>query len=167
MTVLSELRNRGVEDVCIVACDGLKGLPDAITATWPKATVRTCVIHLILASLRFASKQHHAKLVTELKAIYTAPRNRPPSRHWPTSPQVSLVSGIPRSCGPGRPPGASSLPTWPSRRISGKVVYSTNLIESINARLRKATRNRGYFPSEQAALEVLYLAVFEDRLNAR
>ncbi|MBW8706941.1 hypothetical protein MBT84_45655 [Streptomyces sp. MBT84] len=73
MTVLSELRNRGVEDVCIVACDGLKGLPDAVTATWPKATVQTCVIHLIRASLRFASKQHHAKLVTGLKAIYTAP----------------------------------------------------------------------------------------------
>ncbi|MFB8183369.1 IS256 family transposase [Streptomyces sp. NPDC055966] len=73
MTVLSELRNRGVEDVCIVACDGLKGLPDAVTATWPKATVQTCVIHLIRASLRFASKQHHTRLVTELKAIYTAP----------------------------------------------------------------------------------------------
>jgi transposase-like protein len=56
MNVLSELRNRGVEDVCIVACDGLKGLPDAITATWPKATVQTCVIHLIRASLRLAAK---------------------------------------------------------------------------------------------------------------
>ncbi|SCF90115.1 Transposase, Mutator family [Streptomyces sp. Ncost-T10-10d] len=64
---------KDVRDVCIVACDGLKGLPDAVTATWPKATVQACVIHLIRASLRFASKQHHAKPVAELKAICTAP----------------------------------------------------------------------------------------------
>jgi hypothetical protein len=70
---VSELHNRGVEDVCIVACDGLKGLPDAITATWPKATVQTCVIHLIRASLRLAAKQHHPAVVSALRAIYTAP----------------------------------------------------------------------------------------------
>ncbi len=73
MAVLSELRNRGVEDVCIVACDGLKGLPDAVTATWPRATVQTCVIHLIRASLRLASSRDHAALVPALRAIYTAP----------------------------------------------------------------------------------------------
>ncbi|GAA3085484.1 hypothetical protein GCM10020000_84950 [Streptomyces olivoverticillatus] len=63
MAVLSELRNRGIEDVCIVACDGLKGLPDAVTATWPKATVQTCVIHLTRASLRLSSVRDHPKLV--------------------------------------------------------------------------------------------------------
>ncbi|MET9046037.1 IS256 family transposase [Streptomyces sp. NPDC004362] len=64
MAVLSDLRNHGVEDVCTVACDGLKGLPDAVTATWPRATVQTCVIHLMRASLRFASKKDHPALVT-------------------------------------------------------------------------------------------------------
>ncbi|MFK0223801.1 transposase [Streptomyces vinaceus] len=73
MAVLSELRNRGIEDVCIVACDGLKGLPDAVTATWPKATVQTCVIHLTRASLRLSSVKDHPKLVPALKTIYTAP----------------------------------------------------------------------------------------------
>ncbi|MGV9653136.1 IS256 family transposase [Streptomyces sp. NPDC003554] len=157
MTVLSELRNRGVEDVCIVACDGLKGLPDAVTATWPKATVQTCVIHLIRASLRFASKQHHAKLVTGLKAIYTAPTEQ------------ALADFAAGELGQRYP---TIVRTWQAAWSEftpylafppdiRKVVYSTNLIESINARLRKATRNRGHFPSEQAALKVLYLAVRE------
>ncbi|MFJ1618741.1 IS256 family transposase, partial [Streptomyces sp. NPDC088251] len=154
MTVLSELRNRGVEDVCIVACDGLKGLPDAVTATWPKATVQTCVIHLIRASLRFASKQHHAKLVTELKAIYTAPTEQAAGQALADFAAGELGQRYPAIVRTWQ--AAWSFP--PEIR---KVVYSTNLIESINARLRKATRNRGHFPSEQAALKVLYLAVRE------
>ncbi|MFB7056594.1 transposase [Streptomyces vinaceus] len=76
MAVLSELRNRGIEDVRIVACDGLKGLPDAVTATWPKATVKTCVIHLTRASLRLSSSRDRPKLVPASKAT-----RRPPSRH--------------------------------------------------------------------------------------
>ncbi|MFJ2915385.1 IS256 family transposase [Streptomyces sp. NPDC087228] len=154
MTVLSELRNRGVEDVCIVACDGLKGLPDAVTATWPKATVQTCVIHLIRASLRFASKQHHAKLVTELKAICTAPTEQAAGQALADFAAGELGQRYPAIVRTWQ--AAWSFP--PEIR---KVVYSTNLIESINARLRKATRNRGHFPSEQAALKVLYLAVRE------
>ncbi|WP_369359754.1 IS256 family transposase [Streptomyces sp. cg2] len=195
MTVLTELRNRGVEDVCIVACDGLKGLPEAVTATWPKATVQTCVRHLIRASLRLAAKQHHAKLIPELKAIYTAPTEQAAEQ---------ALAGFTASEWGQRYPAI--VRTWQSAWSEftpylafppeiRKVVYSTNLIESINARLRKVTRNRGHFPSEEAALKVLYLAVreliapkgrdinhvaahwkkalnqfslfFEDRLNAR
>ncbi|MFF9010362.1 IS256 family transposase [Streptomyces goshikiensis] len=73
MAVLSEVWNRGIEDVCIVVCDGLKGLPDTVTATWPKAHVQTCVIHLTRASLRLSSSRDHPELVPALKAIYTAP----------------------------------------------------------------------------------------------
>lgn len=73
MAVLTELRNRGIEDVCIVCCYGLKGLPDAVTATWPRATVQTCVIHLIRASLRLSSSKDHPQLVPALRATYTAP----------------------------------------------------------------------------------------------
>jgi hypothetical protein len=67
MTMLTELRNRGVADVCIVCCDGLKGLPDAIAATWPLATVQTCVVHLVRSSLRYASKADWAKIAAGLK----------------------------------------------------------------------------------------------------
>src|SRR5665213_1328231 len=72
MNMLTELRNRGIVDVCIVCCDGLKGLPDAITAIWPQATVQTCVVHLVRNSLRYASKAHWSKITVELRAIYTS-----------------------------------------------------------------------------------------------
>jgi putative transposase len=73
MNMLTELRNRGVRDVCIVCCDGLKGLPDAITATWPEAVVQTCVVHLVRNSLRYSSKADWGKITAALKNIYTAP----------------------------------------------------------------------------------------------
>ncbi|MFI9724678.1 IS256 family transposase [Streptomyces sp. NPDC052396] len=161
MTVLSELRNRGVEDVCIVACDGLKGLPEAVTATWPKATVQTCVIHLIRASLRFASKQHHARLVTELKDIYTASTEQAAEQALADFAAGELGQRYPAIVRTWQAAWNEFIPYLAFPPEIRKVVYSTNLIESINARLRKATRNRGHFPSEQAALKVLYLAVRE------
>jgi hypothetical protein len=73
MSMLSELKNRGIADALIVCCDGLKGLPDAIRVTWPDATVQTCVVHLVRNSLRYASKRHWAQITRALKEIYTAP----------------------------------------------------------------------------------------------
>lgn len=73
MTMLTDLRNRGVADVCIVCCDGVKGLPDAINAIWPRATVQSCVVHLIRSSLRYASKKDWAAISASLKPIYHAP----------------------------------------------------------------------------------------------
>ncbi len=73
MTMLTELRNRGVADVFIVCCDGLKGLPDAIRATWPQATVQTCVVHLVRNRLRYASKKHWGQITAQMREIYTAP----------------------------------------------------------------------------------------------
>jgi transposase-like protein len=72
LTVLSELKSRGVADVCIVCCDGLTGLPDAIGVVWPQATVQLCVVHLIRASLRYASKRDWGALTKDLRLIYTA-----------------------------------------------------------------------------------------------
>ena len=72
LSVLTELRNRGVADVCIVVCDGLKGLPDAITTTWPDAIVQTCVLHLIRNTFRFAARQHWDALAKDLRPVYTA-----------------------------------------------------------------------------------------------
>jgi putative transposase len=73
MTMLTELRNRGVADALIVCCDGLKGLPDAIRVTWPQATVQTCVVHLVRNGLRYASKKHWGQITRQMRAIYTAP----------------------------------------------------------------------------------------------
>jgi transposase-like protein len=73
MSMLTELRNRGVADALVVCCDGLKGLPDAIRVTWPEATVQTCVVHLVRNGLRYASRKYWAKIAGEMRDIYTAP----------------------------------------------------------------------------------------------
>ncbi|MEU2013878.1 IS256 family transposase [Nocardia sp. NPDC019302] len=159
MTVLAELRNRGIADVLICCCDGLSGLPEAITATWPQATVQTCCVHLMRASLRFASRQDHPKLIPVLKAIYTAPTEAAAEQalvELEDSPLGRKYPAIGRTWRSAWPEFVPFLAFPPELR---RVVYSTNLIESINARLRKVTRNRGHFPSEQAAIKVLYLAI--------
>ncbi|MCX4779854.1 IS256 family transposase [Streptomyces sp. NBC_01264] len=161
MAVLSELRNRGIEDVCIVVCDGLKGLPDAVTATWPQTTVQTCVIHLTRASLRLSSSRDHPKLVPALKAIYTAPTEAAAEQALDAFEDSELGERYPAIVRTWRSAWPEFTPYLAFPPAIRTVVYSTNTVESMNARLRKATRNRGHFPSEQAALKVLYLAVRE------
>ncbi|MFD8695500.1 IS256 family transposase [Kitasatospora purpeofusca] len=161
MAVLTELRNRGIEDVCIVCCDGLKGLPDAVTATWPRATVQTCVIHLIRASLRLSSSKDHPQLVPALRAIYTAPTEQAAEQALDQFTASELGERYPAVVRTWQAAWSEFTPYLAFPSAIRTVVYSTNMVESINSRLRKATRNRGHFPSEQAALKVLYLAVRE------
>jgi transposase-like protein len=158
LTVLSELKSRGVADVCIVCCDGLTGLPDAINVVWPQATVQLCVVHLIRASLRYASKKDWGPLTKDLRLIYTAVDQTAAEagleafeQHW--GQRYPAIVRLWRSHWTEFTPFLAFPPDV------RRVVYTTNLIESINSRLRKVTRNRGQFPSEQAALKVLYLAV--------
>ena len=164
MTTLTELRNRGVRDTFIVCCDGLKGLPDAIRATWPLAEVQLCVVHLVRSSLRYTSKKHWGQVCRELREIYTAPtldaaqarfdefadawRDRYPAmiRTWEQS-------------------WAEFVPFLEFPAELRTLVYTTNAIESLNARFRRAVRHRGHFPNEQAALKVLYLVATERRKN--
>jgi transposase-like protein len=158
LTVLSELRSRGLGDVCIVCCDGLTGLPEAIGVVWPAATVQLCVVHLIRAWLRYASKKDWGPLTKDLRMIYTA------------TDQAAAEAGLeafeqqwghryPAIVRLWRTHWSEFVPFLAFPPQVRRVVYTTNLIESMNARLRKVTRNRGQFPSEQAALKVLYLAV--------
>jgi putative transposase len=158
LSVLSELKARGVGDVCIVCCDGLTGLPDAISVTWPRAVVQTCVVHLIRASLRYASKKDWTPLTQSLRPIYTAVDE--------TAAAAALEAfaerwgrRYPAIVRLWRSHWAEFTPFLAFPPDVRRVIYTTNLIESINSRLRKVTRNRGQFPSEQAALKVLYLAV--------
>jgi putative transposase len=164
MNMLTELRNRGILDVCIVCCDGLKGLPDAITATWPQAVVQTCVVHLVRNSLRYASKAHWSTITAELRTIYTAPtvaaaeeRFAEFAEHW--QPKYPAMIGMwERSW-------TEFVPFLDFPVEIRKLIYTTNGIESLNARFRQATRRRGHFPNEQAALKILYLTVKERRPN--
>jgi transposase-like protein len=158
MSVLSELRSRGVADVCIVCCDGLTGLPEAITVTWPQAVVQLCVVHLIRASLRYASRKYWAPLARDLKVIYTAADEAAAAAALEAF-AATWQARYPAIIRLWRAHWEEFIPFLAFPPEVRRVIYTTNLIESMNARLRKVTRNRGQFPSEQAALKVLYLAV--------
>jgi len=158
LSVLSEIKARGVGDVCIVCCDGLTGLPDAIGVVWPQAIVQLCVVHLIRASLRYASRKYWTPLARDLRPVYTAPDE---------AAAAAALDEFAAAWGERYP---AIVKVWRSHWEEftpflafppevRRVIYTTNLIESMNSRLRKVTRNRGQFPSEQAALKVLYLAV--------
>jgi putative transposase len=158
LTVLSELKGRGVADVCIVCCDGLTGLPDAIGVVWPQAIVQLCVVHLIRASLRYASKKYWVPLTRDLKLIYTAADERAAAAALQDF-AAAWQDRYPAIVRLWRAHWEQFTPFLTFPPEVRRVIYTTNLIESMNARLRKVTRNRGQFPSEQAALKVLYLAV--------
>ena len=162
MTMLTELRNRGVADALIVCCDGLKGLPDAIRTTWPDATVQTCVVHLVRNSLRYASKKHWGQITRELREIYTAPtvaaaevRFAEFAVAWREM-YPAMVSSWENSWG-------EFVPFLEFPIELRKIVYTTNAIESLNARFRRAVRHRGHFPNEQAAMKILYLVAHQRR----
>jgi putative transposase len=161
LTILGELKARGIDDVCILCCDGLTGLPEAVNTVWPRTTVQTCVIHLVRASLRLASKKDHPQLVPALRAIYTAPTEQAAEHALDDLAASTLGRRYPAIERTWRAAWAEFVPYLAFPPEIRKVIYSTNMIESINARLRKVTRNRGHFPTEQAALKVLYLAVTE------
>lgn len=158
LSVLTELRNRGVSDVLIVCCDGLKGLPDAIEATWPQATVQTCVIHLLRASFRYAGNDHRKKVAAQLKPVYTAASLDAAEKAFAEF-EAGLGQRYPAIVKLWRDQWETFIPFLAFPAEVRRVVYTTNMIESINYQLRKVTKNRGHFPNERAALKLLYLAV--------
>ena len=164
MTMLTELRNRGVADVCIVCCDGLKGLPDAIAATWPLATIQTCVVHLVRNSLRYASKADWSKITAALKTVYTAPTVTAAEARFAEFAETwrgkypAMIAMWERSW-------TEFVPFLDFPTEIRTLIYTTNGIESLNSRFRQAARRRGHFPTEQAAMKILYLTVSERRPN--
>jgi transposase-like protein len=162
--ILTELRNRGINDAFIVCCDGLKGLPDAIRATWPLAEVQLCVVHLVRSSLRYTSKKDWGPVCRELREIYTAAtvdaataRFAEFAEHWRDR-YPAMIAAWERAWD-------DFVPFLAFPVELRQIVYTTNAIESLNARFRKAIRHRGHFPTEQAALKVLYLVATQRRPN--
>lgn len=156
--VLTEIKNRGVEDVLMLVCDGLKGLPDAVGNVWSRTIVQTCVVHLIRASFRYAARQDWDKLARALRPIYTADTAAAAEerfleftedwgRKYPAI--VKLWSNA----------WAEFVPFLQFDKEIRRIVCTTNAIESVNARIRKAVKARGHFPNKQAALKCVYLAI--------
>jgi putative transposase len=158
LRVLTELKNRGVRDVLMLVCDGLKGLPDSVNTVWDRTIVQTCVVHLLRNSFRYASKRDWPELAKDLKPIYTAASAQAAldrfaefsdkwERRYPAI--IRLWTDA----------WAEFVPFLEFDVEIRTVICTTNAIESVNARLRRAVRARGHFPTEQAALKCLYMAL--------
>ncbi|MEI8240973.1 MAG: IS256 family transposase [Actinomycetota bacterium] len=158
LQVLTEIRNRGVADVCIVCCDGLKGLPEAIAATWPLAIVQTCVLHLIRHTFRLAGRHDWDKIGKALRPVYTAPTEAAARERF-TEFSVEWGAKYPGIIRLWESAWAEFVPFLAFELEVRRVIFSTNAIESLNARFRRAVRARGHFPSDQAAIKCLYLTL--------
>jgi putative transposase len=156
LQVLTELKNRGVHDVCIAVCDGLKALPDAITAVWELAVVQQCILHLIRNTFRFASRKYWDQIAHDLRPVYTAASEAEALARFEEF-EEKWGKPYPAISRLWRNAWSEFVPFLDYDVEIRKIICSTNAIESINARYRRAVRARGHFPNEQAAMKCLYL----------
>ncbi|WP_182357232.1 IS256 family transposase [Tomitella gaofuii] len=157
--VCAELRNRGVADVLIVCCDGLTGFADAVGATWPQATVQTCVVHLIRASMRFVSYKDRKAVAAVLKHVYQASTADAATEALDRLADSELGHRYPSTVKTFRDAWERFVPFLAFPPELRRVIYTTNSIESLNYQLRKVTKNRGHFPNDQAVMKLLWLAI--------
>jgi putative transposase len=156
MSVLTDLRNRGIKDVFFVVCDGLKGIPDVVSNVWPQAIVQTCIIHLIRNTFRLTSRKYWDEIRRDVKPIYTAV-NAAAARTALDELTEKWGQRYPAVVRLWNNAWAEFIPFLDYDVEIRKVICSTNAIESLNARYRRAIKARGHFPSEQAAMKCLYL----------
>lgn len=158
MHILTEIKNRGVNDVLMLVCDGLKGLPDPVETVWPKTVVQTCVVHLLRNSFRYAARQDWDKIAKVLKPVCTAATENA---------ALERFAEFADAWGKKYP---AIVRLWenaweeftPFLRFDTeirRIVCTTNAMESVNARIRRAVKARGHFPNEQAALKCVYMAI--------
>lgn len=165
LRIVNELRNRGVKDILIAVVDGLKGFPEAINAAFPQTLVQTCIVHLLRNALAYVSWQDRKQVVAALKPIYQAP-----------TADAALLALDAFEAGPWGRKYAAIAPLWrrqwdqvipffafpPEVR---RIIYTTNAIESLNSTLRTAVRSRGHFPTDEAAIKLLYLVLRRTEKN--
>ena len=167
LRIVNELRNRGVKDILIAVVDGLKGFPEAINAAFPQTLVQTCIVHLLRNALAYVSWQDRKQVVAALKPIYQAP-----------TADAALLALDAFESGPWGRKYAAIAPLWrrqwdqvipffafpPEVR---RIIYTTNAIESLNSTLRTAVRSRGHFPTDEAAIKLLYLVLRRTENNRK
>jgi len=159
LRVMSEIRNRGTQDILIAVVDGLKGFPEAITSVFPKTVVQTCIVHLIRYSMHFASWKDRKVIAAALKPIYQAQSAevaRERLEEFDRSPWGRKFPAIAQSW---RRNWEQVIPFFAFAPAVRKILYTTNAIESLNGNVRKAVRVRGHFPSEEAATKLLWLVL--------
>ncbi|MGH2457150.1 MAG: IS256 family transposase [Candidatus Limnocylindria bacterium] len=157
--VCAELANRGIRDVLIVCCDGLTGLPEAIEATWQNATVQTCVVHLIRASMRFVGYGDRKAVAKALRPIYTAVDADAAQAELDTFRDSDWGKKYPHAVATWEAAWERFIPFLAFPPELRRVIYTTNSIESLNYQLRKVIKNRGHFPNDEAVTKLLWLAI--------
>ncbi len=158
LQVVTELKNRGVQDIFIVCVDGLKGFPEAIETVFPKTDVQLCIVHLVRYSLNYVSWKLRKEVAADLRTIYSATTVEDAEQQ---------LAEFEEKWGEAYPPIVQSwrrnwtriIPFFDYPPEIRKVIYTTNAIESVNMSLRKITKNRGSFPSDEALLKLFYLAL--------
>ena len=156
MQILTELRNRGVKDIFFMICDGLKGMPETINTVFPETIVQTCVIHLIRGSFRYASSKDREALARDMKPIYQA-MNETDARAGLDRFEETWGKKYPAMIRMWHNAWEEFIPFLDYDIEIRRIIYSTNAIESLNARFRRAIKARGHFPTEAAAMKILYL----------
>ncbi len=158
MQVLTDLKQRGVQDILIACVDGLKGFPEAIEATFPATTIQTCIVHLIRHSLKYVPRKHYEQVAKDLRPIYTAIDADAAlleleafEEKW--GQQLPVIGQAWRSAWEHVTPFMAFEPEV------RRVIYTTNAIEALNRQLRKAIKTKGHFPTEDAARKLIYLAI--------
>jgi transposase-like protein len=158
LRILTEIRNRGVKDTLIVVCDGLKGLPESIEALWPDAQVQTCIVHLLRGTYRYAAKQDWDALRRDCKPVYQAASEADARAAFEVM-AANWGERYPALIRLWDHQWATLTPFLAWDIEIRKLICSTNAIESINARIRRAVNARGHFPTEAAALKCVYMAL--------
>jgi transposase-like protein len=159
LKVMNELRNRGVEDILIAVVDGLKGLPEAITAAFPEAQVQTCIVHLLRHSLSYCGWDDRDAVAAALKLIYRAENEAMALKRLEEFEASAWGRKYPTIAASWRRAWEQVIPFFAYSQEVRKIIYTTNAIESLNMQLRKVTKNRGHFPSDESATKLLYLAL--------
>ena len=158
LKVMNELKTRGVQDILIVCCDGLKGFPEAIEHVFPEATVQTCIVHMIRNSLRFVSYRDRKAVAKDLKPIYTAV-NREAAEATLAAFETKWGRRYEMISSSWRTNWERVVPFLDFPPEIRRVIYTTNQIEALNSSLRKLLHYRGHFPNDQAVTKLLYLAL--------
>jgi putative transposase len=159
MRVMTELRGRGTTDILIGVVDGLKGFPEAITAVFPQTVVQTCIVHLIRYSMQFASWKERKAIARDLRPVYAAPSAEAAAAALESFEQGPWGQKYPPIVASWRRKWEQVIPFFAFSPEVRKIIYTTNAIESLHSQVRKTLRNKGHFPSDEAAVKLIYLAL--------
>jgi putative transposase len=165
LSIMTELKNRGVDDIFIACCDGLTGLPEAIESVFPQTTVQLCIVHMIRNSLKYVSWKDYKAITRDLRTIYTAP-SEVAAKEALTAFQQAWHTQYPTIAPMWERHWEHIVPFLAYPPDIRRVIYTTNMIEAVNRQIRKVIKTKGSFPSDDSALKLIYLALKNAKLSA-